>query len=313
MDITCPQCGYHRDIKEEKLPPLAQMATCPKCRHKFQFRELATPPADNLKAEKKAQAAPVENPKPTPQTALQKPAPQPTSPAKKNFWQGLQEIGQDHAEAEPESEPALAPKIFPPWEDVHTNGLLTGFTRTIVAVLFHPVHFFQNMRTGSGLLRPLIFYLLVMELQLILGLLLQGTSNVTVNQGNEMLAQLPITISPVQLLFLYPLLFTGSQFFAAGLNHLFLVLSGGAGKDFEATFRVACYGSAPFVFAAVFATLFPGGQVISAIWPLVCIVLGYKNVHAVSFLRATLAIFFQLFVAAALLLFVIQPLILSTM
>lgn len=276
------------------------MATCPKCRHKFQFRELSHVPADNDNLKEKPVAR--QSPKPGPQAARQETSPQ--QPTHKNFWQGLQEIGQE--EKMPENQSAFAPKIFPPWEDPRANGLLAGFASTIGAVLFHPVHFYRNMRTGFGLLRPLIFYLLVVELQLVLGLLLQGTSNVTINQGSEMLGQLSAEINPVQLLFIYPFLFAGSQFFVAGLNHLFLMLTGGTDKNFEATFRVACYGSAPFIFSAVFAALFPGGQLISAIWSLACISLGYKNVHSASLLRATTAVFFPLFVATTLLLLLIR-------
>ncbi|MFW5734159.1 MAG: zinc-ribbon domain-containing protein, partial [Oceanidesulfovibrio sp.] len=40
MKIVCPECGFARELQEDKIPPTAQVATCPKCRHKFKFREL---------------------------------------------------------------------------------------------------------------------------------------------------------------------------------------------------------------------------------------------------------------------------------
>ncbi len=303
MDITCPECGYHRDVKEEKLPPQAQMATCPKCRHKFQFRELVSPP-EQKQEEKKEEPVFQSGAKPDSQASTRATS-QPRAETDNDFWQGLHEMGKSEERAGGKA-PSFPKAIFPPWEDIRKNGLIAGFLQTIGAVLFHPVLFFQNMRTGYGMLRPLIFYLLVIEIQLAFSLLLQGMNNITVIQGNEMLGQMPVEIGPVNLLLLYPPLFAVSQFFVAGLNHLFLVLSGGTDKDFEATFRVACYGSAPFIFSAVFTALFSGGQVISATWSLVCIILGYKHVHSVNFLRATMAVFFPLLVATVLLLLLIR-------
>ncbi|MHC1791465.1 YIP1 family protein [Solidesulfovibrio sp.] len=38
MRITCPQCGFFRDLPDTKAPVTPTMATCPKCRHRFRFR-----------------------------------------------------------------------------------------------------------------------------------------------------------------------------------------------------------------------------------------------------------------------------------
>ncbi len=38
MRITCPQCGFFREIPGAKAPVTPTMATCPKCRHRFRFR-----------------------------------------------------------------------------------------------------------------------------------------------------------------------------------------------------------------------------------------------------------------------------------
>ncbi|XPV75273.1 MAG: YIP1 family protein [Desulfovibrio sp.] len=40
MRIICPDCGFTREIDENKVPAKAQLATCPKCQLKFQFRVL---------------------------------------------------------------------------------------------------------------------------------------------------------------------------------------------------------------------------------------------------------------------------------
>ncbi len=46
MRITCPQCGFFREIPDTKAPVTPTMATCPKCRHRFRFRPQPTPAAE---------------------------------------------------------------------------------------------------------------------------------------------------------------------------------------------------------------------------------------------------------------------------
>lgn len=38
MRITCPECGYSREIDDSKIPAKSVKATCPKCQTKFRFR-----------------------------------------------------------------------------------------------------------------------------------------------------------------------------------------------------------------------------------------------------------------------------------
>jgi hypothetical protein len=39
MKITCPECGFSREVPENKIPDTAIRATCPKCGVKFSFRK----------------------------------------------------------------------------------------------------------------------------------------------------------------------------------------------------------------------------------------------------------------------------------
>ena len=43
MRITCPQCGFFRELPDNKVPVTSTMATCPKCRHRFKFRPDSAP------------------------------------------------------------------------------------------------------------------------------------------------------------------------------------------------------------------------------------------------------------------------------
>lgn len=42
MRIVCPQCGYSRDVPEDRVPAGSSIATCPKCRFRFRFRGYQT-------------------------------------------------------------------------------------------------------------------------------------------------------------------------------------------------------------------------------------------------------------------------------
>jgi hypothetical protein len=38
MRITCPDCGFSREVPDDKVPATTAVATCPKCRSRFRFR-----------------------------------------------------------------------------------------------------------------------------------------------------------------------------------------------------------------------------------------------------------------------------------
>ncbi|MHC1713581.1 MAG: YIP1 family protein [Solidesulfovibrio sp.] len=49
MRITCPQCGFFRELPDNKIPVTSTMATCPKCRHRFKFGpDLTASPNPNI-------------------------------------------------------------------------------------------------------------------------------------------------------------------------------------------------------------------------------------------------------------------------
>ena len=37
VDITCPKCGYFKQLAEERIPPGVRWATCPRCKERFDF------------------------------------------------------------------------------------------------------------------------------------------------------------------------------------------------------------------------------------------------------------------------------------
>lgn len=37
VEITCPKCGYSKQLAEDRIPPGVRWATCPRCRERFDF------------------------------------------------------------------------------------------------------------------------------------------------------------------------------------------------------------------------------------------------------------------------------------
>ncbi|WP_027183994.1 YIP1 family protein [Desulfovibrio inopinatus] len=57
MRITCPHCGFSRDVPNDKVPARSVRATCPKCKHKFQFRRVGDEAVSSLDGQDEAPAA----------------------------------------------------------------------------------------------------------------------------------------------------------------------------------------------------------------------------------------------------------------
>ena len=183
MRITCPACGYRRDIPWSMVPADAAVATCPKCRTRFAFREGAgVPDDDNFLLEQGRGEEPEirkeedgesrdDSPDKTQDSA-------PGENREKDIWDrlgaGSGERGQDgppgdNGQAQAE---AFAPGFDPPhdgwdapWERLDLHGFFQGFWLTVKGVMFAAPTFFNGLRVGNGFARPLIFYILIMELE----------------------------------------------------------------------------------------------------------------------------------------------------
>jgi hypothetical protein len=81
----------------------------------------------------------------------------------------------------------------------------------------------------------------------------------------------------IQVLF-GPIALTVGLFISAGIVHLVLMLLGGARRDFEATFRVACYAEAP----AVFSLLPFCGGLVGLFYRLVLYIIGLAEAHQIG-------------------------------
>lgn len=294
MEIICPQCNFARNIPDEKIPDRAEMATCPKCRHKFRFRKLA-PDAS-------AQVPP--GPSEEQISPGQPEASQPLQPGaagsqagsqdSEELWDRVASLGQPHQDGpSPQADPRIGrgtdesyPEIEVPWERLDTFGFFSGIWETIKRAMLQPAIFFHSMPLGRGQIKPLIFYLLIAEFQIVMQMIWDMTGIGTHATSEAGIAG----ISTMMMLVGYPMILTVLLYSMAALVHLSMRLVGVVTRGFEGTLRALTYGSAPMILVVIPMV----GPLIGAIWSLVVTFLGYKHIHRTSTVKVLAAMLLSL-------------------
>jgi len=283
MNITCPKCGFGRAINEEKLPPKAVMATCPKCQHRFKFREVA--PVEHIEPKTDSPpTAPAREPE-IQDTPEQAPGPvqteqettqhvdAPAPPHDEDLWNELSALKEDDEEdgsyAEHRPEPSL-----PLWERVD-SGYPRAFVQTFLEVLANPKIFFSAMPVGYGIVKPLLFFLIIVQavalsqsIWQLLGII--PPSALTENLDSSLQAALS--------LILYPLEVCVFLFLDTAMNHFFLRLFKADTKGFEGTFRAGTYSAAPMLLMIVPYIGLPLAMIGVAVYKF----LGLRHVHGAT-------------------------------
>lgn len=285
MNIICPSCGFGRTVNEATLPPKAVMATCPKCQHRFKFREpqipvdtadtqhQAAPPAPPeppLQREATAPPRQTEKPEPFPQTKAE-PAP---IPRDEDLWKELEALNDDEQSASGDSAHEEPRTSLPVWERA-VSGYPHAFARTFLDVLTNPKGFFTAMPVGHGLLKPLLFFLIIVQavalsqsIWQLLGIL--PPSPLTENLSDSLQAGL--------VLILYPLEVCAFLFLDTAINHFFLHLFKANTKGFEGTFRAEAYSAAPMLLMIIPFIGLPLAMIGTTVYKF----LGLRHVHGAS-------------------------------
>ncbi len=274
MNIECPKCGFSREVDADKIPDKAKLATCPKCGYKFHFRsheEVVELEEESVEDEAGQQDQ--------------------TGNDQEDIWTKLESLDPETEQQEPPSfsggQSEERRTVSPiPWEDLQTHGLLQGFWLTLRLVMFAPVQFFRAMPLETVYTQPLVFYLIVAEVQ-VLARFFWGMAGV-IPQGDANGGMLGLGLfggGSVLILILYPVLMTVMVFFAAGLNHICLQAVKAGDGGFSGTFKVVAYANAPMVLAVLPMI----GPLAGMIWALVCTFLGFKIVHRTTGLKVLAA------------------------
>lgn len=175
-----------------------------------------------------------------------------------------------------------------PWEAREQLGFLTAFVETTRQVLLAPTAFFRAMPVSGGMGSPLVYGLIVGYLGLVVQAVYDTILRLVVGPtlgplgGDPRFEQLAGFLEGglglVGTLIAGPFVIVIALLVFAGITHLFLLLLGGARRDFEATFRVIAYTSA----TAVFSILPFCGGLIGLVWRVVLAVLGLAEAHGIG-------------------------------
>jgi hypothetical protein len=183
-----------------------------------------------------------------------------------------------------------------PWDQRERIGLLTALVDTTRLVLGRPGEFFRGMPVTGGLGAPLLYGVLVGWLGLVAASLYQaifrsivGSSLGAFGDRPELTALLGWVESwagfVAQVVFGWVFVAIGI-FVTAAILHVMLLLLGGVGNGFEATFRVVCFAQATsLVLVIPFC-----GQIVHPVWTLVLAVIGLAAAHRIGHGKAAAAV-----------------------
>jgi hypothetical protein len=179
----------------------------------------------------------------------------------------------------------------PAWEERERIGFFSAIAQTVSAVLMRPSPTFAAMKQSGGLANPLLYFVLLSSAMFAVSALYQmGATSMNPEafaKGLPHASKTAFSVALIGSILISPALYVVSAFLSSGITHLCLRILGGATRPFETTFRVICYAQAS---AMVFNLLPLCGGLIGVVWGAYCIIIGLKETHRTSGLKAALAI-----------------------
>ncbi len=168
-----------------------------------------------------------------------------------------------------------------PWEDQENLGFFKGISQTLTQSLLSPRDFFARCPRSGGFVVPLLYALIVKTTGSLASFLWLFSVD------NPLLAKLDLSGNTAILVgLMIPVGLFLSVVIEAAAVHLSLFLLGSAREEFEATFRVVCYGSGPELLDVIPVI---GGWAGIA-WKTYLIIVGLREIHRIPTSRAVLAI-----------------------
>jgi len=193
-------------------------------------------------------------------------------------------------------------KLTVPFED-ESKDFFTGLIETIKLVIFQPSHFFRNYKFDGSIGRPMLFAVMIGWTMAVIGAIwgtiinkslfvfiqdflqehmpqIEGVDWDQIGSGGSSLDFiLTLIFAPIGIML--------GLFILSGLYHLFLLMTKGAGKNFETTFNVVAYGAVVHL-----AEIIPFcGGLISWLWGIILAIIGLTEAHQTDSWKAVFAVF----------------------
>jgi hypothetical protein len=177
---------------------------------------------------------------------------------------------------------------------------LESLLGTMKLVLLRPREAFTRMRVSGEYERPILFVFVLGILWILISSTYQFAfggiwEHLREHLGHYRAVHIPPLARYLVSVVGSPFLVALGLAFATAFYHVFLMLFGASGGGLGATFRVLCYAEAAGVFCLV-----PGiGGLISFVWSLVVLIIGFAVVHRVSTGRTAAAVLTPTILCAA--------------
>lgn len=279
MNITCPQCGFSRQMNPDRVPAESVIATCPKCSCKFRFHKstgLTEPlPPQGRAVEAAAHGEPEEDIRIVAKRAYENEA---------NRFK--------NEEAARKREEARNPWDAAPDE----KGWITAFYQTVTRVMFSAPEFFAHLSSVARQTRPLCFFLIICVFQTVVeNIWSQVFQNLfaPVAAGDPQMEKLLEMLAGQQNLPLSILLRAAISALQLYLFAFLMFMVYRALKperaSFSLIFQILAYSYAPTLLCIVPAL----GSLAGLIWGIGCLAIGCKSALNLSWPR-TLAGFLPL-------------------
>lgn len=196
--------------------------------------------------------------------------------------------------SEPYSQDTSTPQspLSPLWDN--DGPFFTRLFNTWKESTFHPIRFFKNIPTDTGLVGPLMYAIIIWFISTAAGvfwnLVFTALQIPFFGMRKEDFALMPglYEVMPyimIGLVILSPIFTAIWMFIYSGVLHLCLMILGGNRKGFEATFRSVAYSLSPWVFGIVPVC----GGAVSVFWAIVTIIIGLKQTHQIPTWKAIVA------------------------
>lgn len=258
---------------------MASMMLCPRCQEPLPDPPESFCPRCGAPVERVQEASPPEGPDEAPGAASEEPAAPLLPPA-------------EAADPPPPPPPGI------PWDERQRLGFATALVDTTVQVLRAPGDFFRRMRPTGGVGGALAYAVIVAYIGFVAKALYDWIFQAIVGRQDLGLgAEFDRAFAMMQgggglvlQLLIGPFVLAAALFVGAGLNHLSLLLLGGARRGFDSTFRACAFANAANVVALVPIC----GSLVAAVWVVVLTIIGLSVVHGISWQKATAAVLLPL-------------------
>lgn len=254
MKITCPACGFNRDVPPKRIPGPSVTATCPKCGEKFKVKLPNNEEEEDIR-QVAARAYEEES---------------------KRFENGDEELYEN-------------PWELAPWP----SGWFSAFFQTVYRVMFSPARFYAYLLPAASLIRPLAFFSIIILFQsivdrlwgqLLLSMLSPGAMT------DPQLEELLKLFSSEENFFLNVLFRFGTMVFQLYLYTAILFatyrLLTPKKTGFEKIFQIMAYSYAPLLLCVIPVL----GSLTGMIWSLACFLIGIKTALHLNWTRTILGL-----------------------